>query len=247
MNKHIVTIFFGALIGVSSVAMAIMPFNVDPQVRSTNYSNFMRQYPNPEYQIITPNNMISMDWLRGAAAAVFYDGYTTDNDIAMVLWRHMTNVVNFVAQRYPNQEEVKTRLWQALTRSIDELRRQGMQQQQVRPTYTPSTPYAAPIVSAPQRPLPSTPSTLTTSTMPLTKEGILNGALGSDYAAKLREVLNYNDARSIKAGLIPLANAITTDIDNINEENTPRETKVMDLKRRIDAIHTKMVQRRARD
>ncbi len=242
MNKHIKILFFGMLIGVSSVAVAIMPFNVDPQVRSSNYSNFMRQYPYPEYQIITPNNMINMDWLRGAAAAVFYDGYTTDNDIAMVLWRHMTNVVNFVAQRYPNQNEIKTRLWQALTRSIDELRRQGMQQQQVRPTYTPSTSYAVP-----QRPLPSTPSAVTTSTMPLTKEGILNGALGSTYAAKLRDILNYNDARSIKAGLISLANAITTDIDNINEENTSRETKMADLKRRIDAIHAKMVQRRARD
>jgi hypothetical protein len=79
------------------------------------------------------------------------------------------------------------------------------------------------------------------------KEGILEGALGSAYATKLKDILNYNDARSIEAGLITLARAITTDIDNINKEDTPRATKITDLKRRIDAVHAKMLQRRALD
>ncbi len=257
MKKYISAVFFGALLCMSSVAVAIVQFNVDPQVKSTNYSNFMRQYPNPEYQIITSDNLINMDWLRGAVAAVFYDGYTYDSDIAEVLWRHMTKVVNFIAQRYPNPDDVKKRLWGALTRSIAELRRQGMQQQQVQPrlsaqpVYTPSTPampYAAPTVSAPTRALPIMPSVTTTpAAMSLDKEGILNGSLGSAYAAKLGEILNYNDARSMKAGLIGVASAITTNINDINEEDTPRATKMTDLKRRIDAMHAKMVQRRAKD
>lgn len=109
-----------------------------PQTRNSNYTNFMRQYAGRENQIITPNNMINMDWLRGAAAAVFYDGYTNDNDIARVLWMNITPVVNAAAQRYPNQDEFKTRIWQALTRSIDELRRQGNQRSPL-PSATPST------------------------------------------------------------------------------------------------------------
>ncbi len=106
-------------------------------MRNSNYANFMRQYAGRENQIITPNNMINMDWLRGAAAAVFYDGYTNDNDIARVLWMHITPIVNSAAQRYPNQDEFKTRIWQALTRSIDELRRQGGQGSM--PSGTPAT------------------------------------------------------------------------------------------------------------
>jgi hypothetical protein len=260
MNKYILTMLSGMLLTASAMVMAITQFNYDPQVRNTNYVNFMRQYPNPEYQIITPNNLINMDWLRGAAAAVFYDGYTYDNDIAQVLWRHMTNVVNFVADRAPNKEEMKRRLWQALVRSIEELRRQGMQQQQVQPrfsgqtAYAPATsagslsatPYAAPMSAAttPTRALPAVPTAAMGS---LDIDGILNGSLGAEYASKLREILNYNDEKSKKAGLIALASAITTNINDINEEDTPRATKVTDLKRRIDVFYNKMLQRRLRD
>jgi hypothetical protein len=229
--KGLITIV--TLMSISSVAVAIVPFYVDPQLRNTNYSNFMRGYPYPEYQIITPDNLINMDWLKGAAAAVYNDGYTYDNDTAMALWRHMTNVVNVIAQRYPNQEEMKTRLWQALTRSLEELRRQRAQRQQVQPRLSAQPTY--------------TSSATTIPAMLLDKEGILNGALGSAYAAKLGDILNYNDARSIKEGLIGLASAITTNINTINEESTPRTTKMIDLKRAIDAIYNQMLQKRAQD
>jgi hypothetical protein len=112
--------------------------NNNQPARSSNYTNFMRQYAGREYLIITQNNLINMDWLRGAAAAVFYDGYTNDNDIAKVLWMHITPIVNSAGRFYPNQDEFKTRIWQALTRGIDELRRQGGQRAPM-PSGMPST------------------------------------------------------------------------------------------------------------
>ncbi len=129
------------IVVVTLLCMISMPVvgMYNQQLKSSNYTNFMRQYAGREYQIITSNNYINMDWLRGAAAAVFYDGYTNDNDIAKVLWMHITPIVNFVAERYSDQNEFKARMWDVLTRSIAMLRQQSNQRAPMAPTTSRTT------------------------------------------------------------------------------------------------------------
>jgi len=225
--KHIISL--AALFCITSLTIAQGPVN--------NYNNFMRQYyAGREYQIITPTNMINMDWLKGAMNALYYDGYTQDKDIALVLWQNIANVVNYTAAMPANRnnvEQFKTRIWQSLERSIDELRRQQRAAQ-------PSIPNVPPRPSS--RPLPSTP------TMALTSEGIANGVLGADYASKAREVYGYNYDKATRGGFINLAGALDKEITNINSDTSLSQTQKADeLKKVINRMHTALGKYRVRD
>ena len=215
------------------------------QQKMSNYANYMRQYQGREYQIITSSNMINMDWARGAINALRYDGYTRNKDIALFLWQNIANVVNFTANlpaNRNNMEEFKTRIWQSLERTVNEINPQ--------PVVAPSAPawtYApsAPIQAAPTRQLPTAPAMQAVS---LSLQSIMNGSLGSDYAAKAREVYAYNYDKARKGGFINLATAMAKDINEANAETSLNQTqKMTDIKKAIDRSYNALGKYRIRD
>ncbi len=212
------------------------------RIRLDHYSSFMRQYQGREYQIITTNNMINMDWARGAINALRQDGYTQNKDIALFLWQNIANVVNFAASLPANRnnvEEFKTRIWQSLERTVNEI---NPQQQY----------YAAPAQNVPTRPLPTAPTRLLPAPgggmVSLSLDGIMNGSLGSDYATKSRDVMNYNYDKARRGGFINLSTAMSKDINEINNDTSLNQsTKMTDIKRSIDRSYTALGKYRIRD
>ena len=115
------------LIGVGSV------FAMSP--RQSNYEQFIKGYRG---EIIdTRLNVVAPAWVYEATRALRADGTVNfaDPDVATFLWRSIDNVVNYYASLPANRNnrDFKTRIWQSLLRSLDELARaqQPMVQQQV--------------------------------------------------------------------------------------------------------------------
>jgi len=237
--KNILKLVMASVVCImGSVSAAYMPM-------TNNYNNFMRQYQGREYQIITSNNMINMDWARGAVNALRYDGYTQNKDIALFLWQNIANIVNFTATLPANRnnvEEFKRRIWGSLERTVNEV---NPQQQY----------YAMPVQNAPTRPLPTAPA----RPLPVPGGGqmmavslslgdIMNGSLGSDYAMKVREVNNYNYDKARKGGFINLASAMSKDINEINNDTSLNQSaKIVDIKKAIDRCYTVLGKYRIRD
>lgn len=109
------------LIAVTFVGQPVVGGQQLQKMRMDHYSKFMNQN---QYQIITTNNTINMDWARGAINALRQDGYTQNKDIALFLWQNIANVVNATANLPANRnnvEEFKTRIWQSLERTVNEV------------------------------------------------------------------------------------------------------------------------------
>lgn len=104
---------------------------ISPQ---TNYGRFIMGFSRP---VITQNNMVDMDWVKGAVMALADDQVTNssvDNmAVATMLWRAIEGTVNYQANLPQNRSnpDFRNRIWQSLTRSVDEVRR--MQQPRVQP------------------------------------------------------------------------------------------------------------------
>lgn len=141
-------------------AMAMLPQGVSMQ---SNYGRFLIGFNRP---VITSNNMVNMDWVKGALLALQDDGILGDltnntvaNNIATMLWYAIEDTVNYNANlpQNRNNPDFRTRIWESLTRSIDEVRRS---QPPTRPLpQTPqSTRPARPVSPAPQIQRPARPT-----------------------------------------------------------------------------------------
>lgn len=237
--------FIGTLLCVGSIFSST--FNPTERIRSNNYTAFMQQYKGREYQIITMNNLINMNWFRGAVNAVYQDGYRQDSEILNTLWYHIAGVVDFTANlpENRNNHNFRQRIWESLTRSMDELRRQTPMRALPSVPTTPVRPSSAPVSqmfpAAPTRALPALP-------ISLTLDSITNGSLGNDYASKAREILSYNYDKAARGGFINLANALRKDIVAINEDNSSsQQTKIADMQRAVNRYYTALGKYRIRD
>ena len=101
-----------------AIAMGISP--------QTNYGRFIIGFSRP---VITKNNMVDMDWVKGAVFALAEDRVTNssvDNlAVATMLWRAIEGTINYEANlpQNRNNPDFRNRIWQSLTRSVDEIRR----------------------------------------------------------------------------------------------------------------------------
>ena len=111
--------------------MGALPQGVSPQ---TNYGRFLMGFSRP---VITQNNMVDMDWVKGAVMALADDRVTGNNvdnlAVSTMLWRAIEGTINYYASlpQNRNNSDFRTRIWQSLTRSVDEVRR--IQQPRVQP------------------------------------------------------------------------------------------------------------------
>ena len=120
-----------ALIGASNALAG--GFSMAP--RQSNYQQFITRYRDP---IIDERlNIVAPAFVYEAAKALRADGTVNlaHPDVATYLWRSIDNVVSYYANLPANRNnrDFKTRIWQSLVRSLDELARtqQPMVQQQV--------------------------------------------------------------------------------------------------------------------
>jgi hypothetical protein len=105
---------------------------VPTQFNDTAYKNFVDQYRD---EVVTANNDVSMQWVQGAVSALRQGGAVVNlqdpevlNYVATVLWRDMWEQG---LKYYISSPEVTTRIWQSLTRSLDEIRRKDGQPRQL--------------------------------------------------------------------------------------------------------------------
>jgi hypothetical protein len=112
-------------------AVAMLPQGVSPQ---TNYGRFLLGFSRP---VITQNNMVDMDWVKGAVMAMAEDRITGNNvdnlAVATMLWRAIEGTIDYYANLPQNRSnsDFRNRIWQSLTRSVDQVRR--LQQPRVQP------------------------------------------------------------------------------------------------------------------
>lgn len=105
------------------VTNGALAMGISPQ---TNYGRFVLGFSRP---VITQNNMVDMDWVKGAVFALAEDRVTNssmDNlAVATMLWRAIEGTINYEANlpQNRNNSDFRNRIWQSLTRSVDEVRR----------------------------------------------------------------------------------------------------------------------------
>jgi len=121
---------------VMNSAMGVLPQGVSPQ---SNYGRFLMSFNRP---VITQNNMVDMAWVKGAVMALADDRITGNNvdnlAVSTMLWRAIENDINYYANlpQNRNNPDFRNRIWQSLTRSVDEVR--YIQQPRVQPQMTQS-------------------------------------------------------------------------------------------------------------
>ena len=129
-----IIIGFIGLIGAGSALAG--NFGMSP--RQSNYEQFITRYRGDI--IDTRLNTVAPAWVYEATRALRADGTVNlaDPDVATYLWRSIDNVVNYYANLPANRNnrDFKTRIWQSLVRSLNDLAREQqpiVQQQPMQP------------------------------------------------------------------------------------------------------------------
>lgn len=141
-------------------AMAMLPQGVSMQ---SNYGRFLIGF---NRSVITPSNMVDMNWVKGALLALKDDGMLGDltnnavaNNIATMLWYAIEGTVNYNANlpQNSNNPDFRNRIWESLTRNIDEVRR-SQPPTRALPQIPQSTSPARPMSAAPEIQRPARPN-----------------------------------------------------------------------------------------
>ena len=160
----------------------------------SHFERFLKEYK--DVVIDQRTSSIAPAWVYEAINALRADGIIKDlkepgvvNNVSTFLWRNMENVANYYAAlpQNRNNPDFKARVWQSLTRSVDELAR-------IQPPVQPQAPVQRPV--QPQTPVQQTVS-----------RPVLSGAAAgvealSTFRKQTSQIIQSNPAYFYSAGYV---------------------------------------------